>query len=128
MFLASPPMAFLELPYYPQTTFIMLLSLLFLIILAVLAYQTKKVLLPSIVFGVLKATASCFYVLAESSALGYDTIALLAGSQLLANGLLGAAIAYLVVKRSQDWKYSVATTFLSVFTFMTTAIDPLIVA
>lgn len=106
----------------------MLLSLLFLIILAVIAFQTKKILLPAVVFGILKATASCFYVLAESSSFGYDTIALLAGSQLLANGLLGAAIAYLVVKRSQDWKASFATTLLSVFTFLTTAIDPLIVA
>ncbi len=106
----------------------MLLSLLFLIILAVIAYQSKKIVIPAIVFGVLKAVASCFYVLAESSALGYDTIALLAGSQLLANGLLGAAIAYLVVKRSQDWKYSFVTTVLSVLTFMTSAIDPMIVA
>lgn len=106
----------------------MLLSLLFLIILAVIAYQSKKIVLPAIVFAILKAVSSCFYVLAESSALGYDTIALLAGSQLLANGLLGAGIAYLVVKRSQDWKYSFATTVLSVFTFMTSAIDPMIVA
>ena len=106
----------------------MLLSLLFLIILAAVAYQSKKIVLPAIAFGVLKSVASCFYVLAESSSLGYDTIALLAGSQLLANGLLGAAIAFLVVKRSDDWKYSVATTVLSIFTFMTSALDPMIAA
>ncbi len=105
----------------------MLLSLLFLIILAVVAFQSKKIVLPAVLFGVLKAVASCFYVLAESNALGYDTIALLAGSQLLANGLLGAAIAYLVVKRSQDWKSSIVMTILSVITFLTSAIDPMIV-
>lgn len=104
----------------------MLLSLLFLIILAVVAFKSKKVLLPAIVFGVLKAIASCFFILSESE-LSYDTIALLAGSQLLANGLLGAAIAYLVVNRSQDWKAAVATTVLAIVTFMTSAIDPIIV-
>lgn len=105
----------------------MLLSLLFLIILAVFAYQSKKVVLPAVLFGLLKAIASCFFILSESE-LGYDTIALLAGSQLLANGLLGAAIAYLVVKHSQDWKFAILTTVLAIVTFMTTAIDPIIVA
>lgn len=117
-----------ELLHPLKSILIMLLSLLFLIILALVAYKSKKIVLPAIVFGVLKATSSCFYVLAESSTLGYDTIALLAGSQLLANGLLGAAIAFLVVKRSDDWKYSLATTALSIVTFMTSAIDPMIVA
>lgn len=106
----------------------MLLSLLFLIILAVSAFKSQKIVLPAVAFGVLKALASCFYVLAESNVLGYDTIALLAGSQLLANGLLGAGIAYLVVRRSQDWKYSFVTTALAVVTFMTSAIDPMIAA
>ncbi|MBK1878624.1 hypothetical protein [Pelagicoccus mobilis] len=105
----------------------MLLSLLFLIILAVLAYQTKKVVLPAIVFGVLKAISSCFFIVAESE-LSYDTIGLLAGSQLLANGLLGTAIAYLVVKHSQDWKFAILTTVLAIVTFMTSAIDPIIAA
>lgn len=105
----------------------MLLSLLFLIILAVAAFQSKKVLIPAIVFASLKAISSCFFIVAESE-LGYDTIALLAGSQFLANGLLGAAIAYLVVKHSQDWKSAVVTTVLSIVTFMTSAIDPMIVA
>ncbi|EDY84108.1 hypothetical protein VDG1235_3737 [Verrucomicrobiia bacterium DG1235] len=105
----------------------MLLSLLFLIILAVMAYQSRKIVLPAIVFGMLKAVASCFYAMAESD-FGYGLIAMLASSQFLANGLLGAAIAYLVVKRSQDWKYAFATTALSVFTFLTSAIDPMIVS
>lgn len=104
----------------------MLLSLLFLIILAVAAFKSGKIIVPAIMFASLKAIASCFYVVAESE-LGYDTVALLAGSQFLANGLLGAAIAYLVVKRSQDWKYSLATTVLSVATYLTAAIDPMIV-
>lgn len=104
----------------------MLLSLLFLIILAAAAFKSQKILIPAIVFGILKAIASCFYIVAESK-LSYDTIALLAGSQFLANGLLGAAIAYLVVKRSQDWKYSLATTFLSIATYLTAAIDPIVV-
>jgi len=105
----------------------MLLSLLFLIILAIFAFQTKKVVLPAVLFGVLKAISSCFFIVAESH-LGYDTITLLAGSQLLANGLLGAAIAYLVVKHSQDWKFAIVTTVLAIVTFMTSAIDPIIVA
>lgn len=105
----------------------MLLSLLFLIILAVMAYQSRKIVVPAIVFGLLKAIASCFYAMAESD-LAYSAIAILAGSQFVANGLLGAGIAYLVVKRSQDWKYTFATTALSVFTFLTSAIDPMIVA
>ncbi|MBC2607684.1 hypothetical protein [Pelagicoccus albus] len=105
----------------------MLLSLLFLIILAIASFKSRKIVIPAILFGILKAASSCFYVLAESD-LRYDTIALLAGSQLLANGLLGAGIAYLVVKHAQDWRCSVGTTFLAVATFLTSAIDPLVVA
>lgn len=104
----------------------MLLSLLFLIILAVMSYQSGKIVIPAVVFGLLKAIASCFYAMAESD-LGNGPIAMLAGSQFLVNGLLGAGIAYLVVKRSQDWKYTFVTTALSIFTYMTSAIDPIII-
>lgn len=105
----------------------MLLSLLFLIILAVMAYQSRKIVIPAIVFGLLKAIASCFYAMAESE-LAYSIIAALAGSQFVVNGLLGLGISYLVVKRSDDWKYSVATTILSAVTFITAWIDPMVVA
>ena len=104
----------------------MLLSLLFLIILATMAYQSNKVVLTGLVFGALKAIASTFYYFGEPN-MPYDTGALLAGTQFAANSLLGIAIAYLVVKRSQDWKYSFVTASLAVLTFMTSLFEPLIV-
>jgi len=104
----------------------MLLSLLFLIILAIMAYQSRKIVLSAVVFGLLKAIASCFYYMAESD-FAYGTSALLAGTQFAANALLGAGIAYLVVKRSQDWKYMFATTALALLTYLTSLFEPLIV-
>lgn len=104
----------------------MLLSLLFLIILAVMAYQSRKILAPGLLFGALKAVASCFYAMAESE-MTNGAVAMLAGSQFLINGLLGLGIAYLVVKRSQDWKYMFATTALSVFTFLTSMLETAII-
>ena len=102
----------------------MLLSLLFLIILAILAYKSGKILLSGITFGVLKATATAFLYLAEAAdRLPYDTIALLVGTQFGANSLLGIGIAYLVVKHSQNWKGSVAMTALAVLTFTTTLLE-----
>lgn len=92
-----------------------------------MAYQSRRIMIPAIVFGLLKAIASCFYAMAESD-LGYGVIAALAGSQFLANGLIGLGICYLVVKRSDDWKYAVATTVLSAVTFLTAWIDPMVVA
>lgn len=105
----------------------MLLSLLFLIVLAIMAYRSQKVILPAVVFGALKAIASCFYFMAESN-MSHSESLLLAGSQFSVNTVLGAGIAYLVVKRSQDWKYTFATTALAIFTYLTNLFEPLIVA
>lgn len=104
----------------------MLLSLLFLIILAIMAYQSGKIVVPALLFGLLKAIASCFYYMAESD-FTYSTTALLAGTQFGANALLGAGIAYLVVKRSQDWKYMFATTALALLTYLTSLFEPMLV-
>jgi len=105
----------------------MLLSLLFLIILAVTAHQSRKIVVPAVVFGMLKAIASCFYAMAESQ-LAYEVVAALAGSQFVLNALLGLGIAYLVVRRSENWKYSMAMSALAIATFLTAWIDPILVA
>ena len=102
----------------------MLLSLLFLIILAVMAHQSRKIVLSAVLFGGLKAIASLFYV----NEVSYDIAVLVAVSQFVLNGLLGLGIAYLVVKHAQEWKYTFATTFLALLTFMTAMIDKVIVS
>ncbi|MDQ8201998.1 hypothetical protein [Pelagicoccus sp. SDUM812003] len=104
----------------------MLISLLFLIILAVMAFQSRKILLPALLFGSLKAVASCFYTMAESE-LTDAGVVVLASSQFTINTLLGLGIAYLVVKHSQDWKYMFATTALAVVTFLTSMFETIVV-
>lgn len=105
----------------------MLLSLLFLIILAIMAFQSQKILISGIVFGALKALASCFYFLSESEMV-MQTVVLLAGSQFIVNAALGTGIAYLVVKHSQNWKLTFVTSTLSACSFLTSMIEPMIVA
>ena len=103
----------------------MILSLLFLIILAVIATKSQKIVLAGVVFGLLKAIASCFFYFSEAF-MDPVQVALLAGTQFSANALLGIGIAYLVVKKAQDWKFMFVTTVLSVFTFMTSMFEPMI--
>lgn len=102
----------------------MFISLLFLIILAVMAHQSKKIVLSAVLFGGLKAIASCYYVTEVS----YEIAVLVGVTQFVVNGLLGLGIAYLVVKHSQEWKYTFATTILSLLTFITAILDRAIVA
>ncbi len=105
----------------------MLLSLLFLIILAVMASKTRRICTSGVVFGGLKATASGFYYVAESK-FDYELVGLLVGTQFALNALLGIGIAYLVVKRSEDWRFIAVTTVLAIGTFLATMYEQVLVS
>ena len=100
----------------------MILSLLFLIILAVMATRTKMIWLSGLLFGAMKGLASHVLLTAESS-LAMPSIWLVAAGQFVVNSVLGLCIAYLVVKRAQDWKFMFATTALAVLTFITSMVN-----
>ncbi len=103
----------------------MFISLVLLIALAVMAHQSKKIVLSAVLFGGLKALASVYYLGTE---VAYEIAVLVGASQFLINGALGLGIAYLVVKKSQEWKLVFANTFLSLMTFLTALVDQAIVA
>lgn len=102
-----------------------IVSLFLLVLLAVMAHQSRKVVLPAVLFGGLKATASCYYLLAEAS---YEVAILVAATQFVVNTLLGLGIAYLVAKHSEEKKYVYVTTCLAMMTFLTAIIDRAILA
>lgn len=100
----------------------MFLSLLYLIVLATIAYQSKRIVLSALIFGALKAISSTFHYRVETD-LSEAAILALGVGQFAVNALLGYCIAYLVVKRAQEAKYMAMTTALAIFTFLTTMID-----
>lgn len=104
----------------------MLTSILLLLMLAVYAFKTKKILVPGLVFGAAKAIAAYFLFLAETD-FQYTTAILLVGAQFTFNGLLGVGIARMVVRHSQDWKYVFPTTVMAVLTLLSTMIEQNIV-
>ena len=96
----------------------MLIDLLFLIVLASTAHQSKRPILSGILFGLLKAIS--IYLL-HVSELGESTSNAVVTSvtHFILNSLLGFAIAFIVVKHSKNPKMVAAMTILSIISFLT---------
>ena len=96
----------------------MLIDLLFLIVLASTAHQSKRPILSGILFGLLKAIS--IYLL-HVSELGESTSNAVVTSvtHFILNSLLGFAIAFIVVKHSKIPKMVAAMTILSIISFLT---------
>lgn len=96
----------------------MLIDLLFLIVLATMAHQSKRPILSGILFGLLKAIS--IYLL-HVSELGESAsnAAVISVTHLILNSFLGFAIAFIVVKHSKNPKMVAAMTILSIISFLT---------
>lgn len=95
-----------------------LIDLLFLTILASMAHKLKKPLISGLVFGILKSVSLYLIHIAEleSSASEAGIIGL---THFVLNSLLGFAIAWIVVNRSNETKMVLLMTVLSILSFLT---------
>ncbi len=95
-----------------------LIDLLFLTILASMAHKLKKPLLSGLVFGILKSVSLYLLYIAEleSSPAEAGIIGL---THFALNALLGYAIAWIVINRSNDTKMIILMTILTVLGFLT---------
>lgn len=96
----------------------LLIDLLFLIVLAAMANQSKRPYVAGALFGLLKAVSINFAAQSEMLQTNTDA-AILTIVHLLINGALGTAIAFMVIKHSSNAKMMVFTLVLSVLSFLT---------
>lgn len=96
----------------------MLFDLLFLIVLATMAHQSKRPILSSILFGLLKAISIYFSRVSEHGESAGNAAAV-SVSHLIINSFLGFAIAFIVVKHSKNPKIVASMTILSIISFLT---------
>lgn len=95
-----------------------LIDLLFLIVLASMANQSKRPILSGIIFGFLKAISIYFLHISELNAT--SEFAITVGiTHFILNTFLGIAIAFIVVKHSKNTKMVVVMTVLSILSFLT---------
>jgi len=95
-----------------------LIDLLFLIVLASMANQSKRPILSGILFGFLKAISIYFIHVSELNASTSFAVTI-SLTHFILNSLLGVAIAFIVVKHSKNAKMVVVMLILSVLSFLT---------
>lgn len=95
-----------------------LIDLLFLIVLASMANQSKRPIASSVIFGFLKAISIYFIHVSELQAsTGFAfTVSI---THFVLNSVLGLAIAIIVIKHSKNTKLVVAMLILSILSFLT---------
>lgn len=92
-----------------------------------MATKSQKIVASGILFGAIHAISSYFFFLSEPG-IDYSTVLMVAGGFLLICSLLGVGIAYIVVKQSQNWKFVLVMTILSLGTFIPSMFVPNILA
>jgi len=94
-----------------------LIDLLFLIVLASMAHQSKRPILSGVIFGFLKAISIYFIHVSElDRSTSYAlTISL---THFVLNSLIGFAIAHIVIKHSKNAKMVVLMLVLSILSFL----------
>ena len=96
----------------------MLIDLLFLIVLATIAHQSKRPILSSILFGLLKAISIYFIRVCEHGESASNAV-VVSGNHLIINSFLGFAIAFIVTNHSENPKIVASMTILSIISFLT---------
>jgi len=96
----------------------MLIDLLFLVVLASMAHQSKRPVISGILFGLLKAISIYFLHVSELGETASNAV-VISVAHFIINSFLGFAIAYIVVKHSKNPKMVVAMTILSILSFLT---------
>lgn len=81
----------------------MLIDLLFLIVLASMAHQSKRPVISGILFGLLKAISIYFLHVSELGETASNAV-VISVTHFILNSFLGCAIAYIVVKHSKNPK------------------------
>jgi ABC-type spermidine/putrescine transport system permease subunit I len=94
------------------------IDLLFLIVLAAMANQSKRMILSGLIFGSLKAISIYLIYLSELDETIGESIAI-GATHFVLNSILGIAIAYIVVKHSKETKMVILMTILSILSFLT---------
>ena len=97
---------------------VMLIDLLFLIVLASMAHQSKRPIISGILFGLLKAISIYFIHVSELGETASNAV-VISATHLVLNSFLGFAIAFIVVKHSKNPKMVAAMTLLSILSFLT---------
>ncbi len=95
-----------------------LIDLLFLIVLASMANQSKRAILSGILFGFLKAISIYFIHVSELNA-STSFATTISITHFAINTILGFAIAYIVVKHSKNAKMVIVMLILSILSFLT---------
>ena len=96
----------------------MLIDFLFLIVLATIAHQSKRPILSSILFGLLRAISICFIRVCEHGESASNAV-VVSVNHFIINSFLGFAIAFTVVKHSENPKIVASITILSIISFLT---------
>jgi len=95
-----------------------LIDLLFLIVLASTANQTKRPILSGIIFGFLKAI-SIYFIHVSDLNTSPSFASMISITHFVINSLLGFSIAYIVIKHSKNAKMVVVMLILSILSFQT---------
>ncbi len=96
-----------------------LIDLLFLIVLASMAHQSKRPILSGLIFGFLKAI-SIYFIHVSGELEASNNMAIAVGvTHFALNTLLGCAIAHIVINHSKNAKMVILMTVLSILSFLT---------
>ncbi len=95
-----------------------LIDLLFLIVLASMANQSKRAVLSGVLFGLLKAISIYFIHVSELATTTSFAITV-SLTHFILNALLGFAIAHMVINHSKNAKMVVVMLILSLLSFLT---------